>query len=164
MTDTISNSDDYIDSRDVIKRIEELEAELQDAYDERGEHPDDFVAYNEFLKEAPEGQDEEVDTFEGWLKFMADEATNMSDEAVELLALRSLAADAEGYAEDWRYGTTLIRESEFEDYAREFAEDCGFINRDMKWPCNHIDWKQAADELKQDYTEVDFDGVAYLVR
>jgi hypothetical protein len=27
-----------------------------------------------------------------------------------------------------------------------------------------IDWEQAAYELKQDYTEVNFDGVSYWIR
>jgi hypothetical protein len=86
------------------------------------------------------------------------------DETAELAALRALAAEGEMHAGDWRGGAGLIRDSYFEDYAREFAEDIGAIQRDADWPANRIDWAAAADDLKMDYTEVTFDGVAYWVR
>lgn len=85
------------------------------------------------------------------------------DERTELAALKSLAEEAEGYCPDWTYGATLIRDDYFEDYARELADDIGAVNRDSTWPNNFIDWEAAADALKQDYTEVDFDGVSYWV-
>jgi len=113
----ISNTDDVIDSRDVIARIAELEADLD--------------------------RDE--------------------DEAVELAALRKLAAEAEGYAADWHHGATLIRESHFTEYQQEMCADCGYIPLDFpSWI--EIDWDTTARNLKQDYTEVDYDGVTYLIR
>ena len=84
--------------------------------------------------------------------------TEDEDEKFELAALEALQSEAEGYSEDWKYGSTLIRDTYFEDYAQELADDVGAIDRDAKWPCNHIDWSAAADELKVDYTEVDFGG------
>jgi antirestriction protein len=86
------------------------------------------------------------------------------DERAELEALRSLAKEAADYAPDWEYGETLVRESYFEDYARDFADDIGAITPDTSWPMNCIDWEQAARELAMDYTHVDFDGVTYLIR
>ncbi len=77
---TISNSDDIIDSRDVIERIAYLHAD-----------------------ETDEAEQEELDT---------------------LLALQE---DAEGYAEDWQHGVTLIRDSYFRDYAIELADDISAI-------------------------------------
>lgn len=62
------------------------------------------------------------------------------------------------------YGATLVRDSYFEDYARELAEDCGLIQRDAHWPNDCIDWERAARELQMDYTSVEFDGVEYWVR
>mgnify|MGYP001610086472 CR=1 FL=1 len=63
-------------------------------------------------------------------------------------------------------GVQLIRASYFETYAEELAEDIGAIDRKLEgqWPYNHIDWKAAAEELMQDYTEIDFDGVTYWYR
>jgi antirestriction protein len=86
------------------------------------------------------------------------------DEAVELAALRALAAEAEQYAADWRYGEALIRDSYFVTYAQELAEEIGAIQSDAQWPATCIDWERAARELRIDYTSVDFDGVTYWVR
>jgi antirestriction protein len=117
----ISNSDDIIDSRDVIARIEELEEIAQE----------------------PEWALEDND---------------------ELSALKALAGEASQYAEDWEYGATLIRDSYFESYALELAEDIGAIDPNATWPNNCIDWERAARELRMDYSAVSFAGVTYWVR
>jgi len=62
---------------------------------------------------------------------------------------------------DWLYGEPLISEDYFEDYARELAEETGDVDRDLPWPLNCIDWEKAADELRQDYTEIEVDGRIY---
>ena len=85
-------------------------------------------------------------------------------ETAELQALRALAEEASGYAADWEYGETLIRDSYFQDYAQELAEDCGMLKDATSWPLTCIDWEQAAKELQQDYTAVEFDGVTYWIR
>lgn len=59
---------------------------------------------------------------------------------------------------------TMISEDDFEDYARELAEDIGAISRDTQWPATCIDWEYAAHELKMDYSEVEVDGVTYYFR
>jgi hypothetical protein len=118
-----TNMDDVIDSRDVIERIEELEAELAPAINVGG----------------------------------AD-----ADEIEELTTLKALAEEGEG-SPDWEYGETLIRDSYFEEYAQQLAEDCGMVV-ETGWPNNCIDWKQAAEELQQDYMSVEFDDVEYWIR
>jgi antirestriction protein len=138
LNNTISNTDDRIDSRDVIARIDELESEQSDLMG-------DWDGLSELdmppgLKEWEEANAHELDT------------------------LRELAEEASGYAPDWQYGETLIRDSDFEEYAQELAEDCGMIPAGATWPCTCIDWEQAARELRMDYTAVDFDGVTYWVR
>jgi|SRR6185312_3504796 len=65
---------------------------------------------------------------------------------------------------EFEYGETLIPEEEFEDYARELAEDIGAINAEARWPNNCIDWKQAADELALDYSTVTIGTTDYMVR
>jgi len=85
-------------------------------------------------------------------------------EVAELEALTALADEASDYAPDWQYGATLIRDSYFEDYAQELAEDIGAIDSNATWPNNCIDWERATRELQMDYTEVDFDGVTYWIR
>ena len=58
----------------------------------------------------------------------------------------------------------MIREDKFIDYAQEFADDIGAIDIHASWPLNHIDWEAAAEELKQDYQEVEFGDETYLIR
>lgn len=40
----------------------------------------------------------------------------------------------------------------------------GALKGATEWPLRHIDWDAAAEELKQDYTSVEFDGVTYWIR
>lgn len=86
------------------------------------------------------------------------------DEATELAVLLALQEAAEGYSEDWRDGAALIRDSYFKTYAQELADDIGALKDTDSWPMRCIDWEQAARELQQDYTSVEFDGVTYWVR
>jgi hypothetical protein len=73
--------------------------------------------------------------------------------------LRQLKAETEG--EGWRHGIMFIRETYFETYARELAEDVGLLSDSAKWPGRCIDWEQAAEELQMDYTSTEVDGVTY---
>lgn len=130
---SIDNTDDVIDSRDVIARIEKLEAERA-AFNEARANPTDGEWHEEF-----------------------------SEDYAELTALSALADEASGYAADWVYGETLIRDSAFKDYAMQLADDLG-MDLSQSWPLNCIDWDLAARELQMDYTPVDFDGVTYWVR
>lgn len=128
--DTISNSDDLIDIRNVIERVEELEDQL--------------------------GPMDEADGTD-------------QDERLELATLVALLDECKGNGgdEQWRgdwYPITLIRDTYFEDYARELAEDIGAIKDDASWPYTCIDWERAARELQMDYTAIEFDGVTYWVR
>lgn len=142
MSRDLSNGDDVIDSRDVIARLEELQ-------DERNALVDDL--------NAAEGDAEagvHATALAAW-----DE-----ENGAELAALGKLNDEAEGYASDWHHGETLIRDSYFEDYAQQLAEDIGALENCNNWPATCIDWKRAARELQMDYTAVDFDGVTYWVR
>jgi hypothetical protein len=88
-----------------------------------------------------------------------------TEEEAELKALEALRDEAQGYSPDWSYGSTLIRDSYFEEYAKELADDIhGKAMREATWPFDYIDWTAAADALKEDYAQVDFSGEAYWVR
>jgi hypothetical protein len=129
-TTEISNSDDTIDVRDVIARVEELESELESTEDSEG---GDSLERQELAT-----------------------LTELLDE------LRGNGGD-EQWKGDW-YPITLVRESYFEDYAQELADDIGAINSDATWPNNCIDWERAARELQMDYASCEFDGVTYWYR
>lgn len=67
--------------------------------------------------------------------------------------------------DEWPYGAQLIPESDFEDYARDLAEDCGAFPVDgLQWPYTCINWEWAARELSHDYSLITFDGDDYYVR
>lgn len=85
------------------------------------------------------------------------------DDAEELRVLMALAEEASG-SEDWGHGATLIRDSYFEQYAREFADDMGLLLDERRWPYTCIDWEMAARDLQADFMSVDFDGVEYWVQ
>ena len=91
---------------------------------------------------------------------LADEERDETDEA-RLKALQVLADHVGG---EWEYGAALIPESEFEDHARDLAEEMGAIPSSYTWPISCIDWEQAARELSMDYTTVELEGVTYYVR
>lgn len=139
-THNISNTDDVIDSRDVIARIEELESERQ-----------------ELLDAASAAEGDEKITAE-------DAAVEWEEEnGDELKALQALAEEAEGYAPDWQYGATLIRDNYFVEAMQELVQDIGDLPRDIP-SYLEIDWEKTAENLKADYTSVDFDGVTYWIR
>jgi len=131
--DAITSSADFLDSRDIIKRIEELEGYKKDLDEASDEEREDALLYFD-------DEDEE-----------------------ELEALKSLAGEADG-SPDWLHGETLIRGTYFEEYARELAHDIGAVSGEQSWPNDHIDWEAAADELKQDYSIVEFYDVEYYIR
>ena len=143
----ISNTQDVIDSRDVIKRIEELEAEKQELEE----------ILNGLVKEWGEVEEKE-EAAEALIEWK-------DNYGEELEVLKAFAEECEGYAEDWLYGAQLISEDYFTEYCEEFCKDIGDIPQELPWYiANHIDWDAVAGEIKADYTEVDFDGATYYVR
>ena len=56
-----------------------------------------------------------------------------------------------------------IEEDDFEDYCEELVIDCGYIPKDFpSWI--EIDWEATASNMKQDYSELDYQGITYLFR
>ena len=89
-----------------------------------------------------------------------------AEERYQLSVLLTEIKDTGG-DEEWRgdwYPVTLIRDSHFQDYAQELAEDIGAVDHNAKWPMNCIDWEHAARELRYDYTGVDVNGTTYWTR
>lgn len=148
---TINNiGDDVIDLRDIIERVEELRTVRED-----------FLAE---LAATAHGKEEELGS---WLDSQWRESEETEEEAEELRALEAFLSDMAGNGgdEEWEghwYPVTLIRESYFETYAEELAEDIGAINRDLSWPYTCIDWEKAARELAWDYSSAECQGITYM--
>lgn len=156
-----------LDTRELYERKCELE-ELRDAVTTAQEELDEARSNLKMCQDALEDGESTDDDPEDLENAISDAESNLESaqadfdfpEQEELAELENL----ENEISDFRHGETMIPESDFEDYARSFAEDIGAIPDDSKWPMTCIDWSQAADELKQDYTEVEYQGTTYLVR
>lgn len=197
----IDNTQDVIYSRDIIERIEELEAlrkpwvagwncpgYLPDAMPERfatAEEAREYIAaelealadqcetqdaYNEYEEAAIDIRNgdgeygEAIGRYHFFVSYDEEYQFDDANDAQEYETLKALAAECVGYAPDWQYGETLIRDSYFKEYAQQLAEDIGAIGSNVTWPLCCIDWDQAAEELKLDYTAVDYGGVTYWIR
>lgn len=152
-------ADQYLDSRDIIARIEYLS-------DERAELEEAVKTLEAALLEATDDNEQDDERIFRLREELEDaqrylEAFDAAD-GPELNDLLDLQNEAEG-CPDWFYGETLIREDVFIDYVEQLAEDTGAIDRNASWPLTHIDWEAAADELRYDYTEVEYDGHTYLI-
>lgn len=135
METTIDLTADTIDVRDIIARVEELRKD-RDGYD--------------------------ADALDAWRE-------NYPGDEEELKGLEDILDDLKGNGgdEQWEgswYPVTLIRDSYFETYAQELAEDTCEMGKAEGWPFRHIDWTAAAKELEQDYSTTEIDGVEYLFR
>ena len=125
--------DDVLDLRDLWKRYQDLLGDVQDS------NPDVAIANVDLDKAIDDGVDVE-----------------------EYQQLRDLFAEV---GEPYRGGEfdnpTLIEDSYFEEYAQQYAEDVGAIENPDRWPMAHIDWEQAASELKSDYSAIDIGDYTY---
>jgi hypothetical protein len=145
MTRTVCNTDDVIDSRDLIARFDELQSEREAIADDLDEMRDE---------ETPD---------EGAISDKQAELEQWdADNGDELKALKSVCDECEGYG-DWRHGETLIRRSYWVDYVQELLQDIGDLPKDLPGYLV-IDWEETAGNIEADYMTVDFDGVEYLMR
>lgn len=138
-------NDSVISMEDITDRVEELRGERDSA-------AQDYLDY----REAKGGEAE-------WEEGEAKWADDNPEDAKELAVLEKLVGELRGYGGDhqWEgdwYPASLISESYFTDYARELAHDIyGTELRDAKWPFSHINWEDAADALRQDYSSIDME-------
>jgi len=148
---------DRIDIEEITTRVDELRSERDDL--------------QSTLEEAREeaNQNEDADSAEDLDTAVTDaqDALDDWDGAEELAELEALLEEIGGYGGDhkWEgdwYPAELIADDDFAEYAEELAGD--IYNIPDTWPHRCIDWKQAADELRQDYTSVTFRGTDYLYR
>lgn len=202
---TIDNTQDLIDSRDVIERIEELEARNQPQWIAGWNMPsympdsepatfDSAEDALEYIKSTIRDCDPEqarhhnCEEFADSLKadengelgvnyadfhyFISKESDSQldPDEREELEQLKALQSQAES-SPDWTHGETLIRRSYFEQYIADLIDECypmpfKLNEGSCEWPYRHLqfDIEAAAEEAEQDYTEVTFGGVEYLIR
>lgn len=162
----ISNSDDIIDSRDVEKRIDELEGERESVLDQAKDsvYPSDDVPGKWGFTGCDSDSYPDEESAIKAAKEQAESAWNDSSDGDELENLKALRDDLEGYCPDWRHGVTLIRESYWVEYCKEYIKDCCSLNEIPQILQDNINWDGVAEDLQQDYTSGDYDGVTYWAR
>lgn len=149
---------DILDTRDLQKRLEELEGyeeELKSAEDDLQSIKDEDVP-----EDIDEQEDLEARLEKAEDRFRSCRSDFGEDEAKELVELREMADEIS----EWRRGESLINDNYFQKYAEQFADDIGAIDANAGWPLSHIDWESAADELKSDYSSIEYDGDTYWYR
>lgn len=127
---------DYFDSRDVVEQIIQINAVLDDP---GGMWPHEKVALR----------------LERLVLHTLLEELERSFPAGEWSDVRTdTACGVQGFAAHYA-----------EEYAEEYAADvtCGW-GATPEWPFNHIDWAAAAEDLKEDYTEVEILGHTFYLR
>lgn len=136
---------DVFDSRDVMKRAE---------------------IYREAVRfmGVPEDELDSFDMGENFPAVLEGIDADSLEIVEEFVKVRDFNEEGEGYGGDWRYGCSIIADDYFQEYAEQFAEDVGLVNADAQWPNNRIDWEAAAEDLKQDYSAIEYDGKTYWVR
>ena len=92
---------------------------------------------------------------------------DMRDEvsSAELQPVLDFAAEFRDYAEDYEYGEVAIHDMHFVEYCRELVYDCGYLPDELPWWIeSNIDWSGVADELKHEYSAIEFNGETYWTR
>lgn len=132
------------DTRDLLEEREDLKATILADFNEM------FPEYETDDFENILFEEEEIQSWkEDWL-----------DEIVEITDIEKLEDEV---GSEFEYGVTLIEEDEFEDYCRDLIEECGYISKDFpSWI--EVDWSKTADNMRVDYSEVEYQGETYLCR
>lgn len=134
----------YLDTRTLAETREELKQSILDS----------------FLENFPQYEDM-TDTFEE-ISFEEEEIESWKEDwYTELEVIEAINEVENEVGSEWEYGVTLIEEDDFEEYCEELVTDCGYISKDFpSWI--EIDWEATASNMKQDYSEVDYQGKTYL--
>lgn len=85
------------------------------------------------------------------------------EEYNELYRIREELIDEYG-KDNWEWGYGFIRHDYFPDYAEEFAKETGAIDDKQDWLTRHIDWDAVADDMQEDYWQVEMFGSTYWTR
>jgi len=145
--------------------------DTRDLADERDNLTNDILqAWNDYQEEKLGGEFGDCEDFDDVMQFAENLKDNGSLDFLiawdnEITEVREINDLENEVGSEWEYGVTLIEEDDFEDYCQELVEDIGDLPRDLpSYISNNIDWSGVADNLRQDYSEVEFRGTTYLYR
>ena len=137
-----------IDTRDLVETREELKQEILDSFLE------DFPHYEEMTESFEDilFEEEEIESWkEDW------------QEEIDKISIIDEIEDEIG--SEFDFGVTLIPEDDFTDYCEELTEEFGYINKGTPQLIkNNIDYEGIADDMRYDYSELEYEGKTYLYR
>lgn len=148
------NGDDTIDSRELAELLAEMASDrvdLEDALEEA----------IETVTDALEGATQEnYDAIEDAKRALAEWDEEYGE---QYEALKEFCDSAEQYCADWVHGVQLILDEHWTEYAEQLTDDLGALPSGIpEWVV--IDWEQTAENLKADYTAVEWGAYTYWVR
>lgn len=134
-----------LDTRDLIEKRDELKEEILNSFLECFPQYEDMTdSYEDILMEEEEIQDWKY----GW-----------SEEINHIEEIDSIENDVSEFND----GTALIDENDMEEYVKDLLEELGYISKDFpSWI--EIDWSSTTDNVKQDYSELTYQGTEYFYR
>lgn len=135
-----------IDTRDLAEKRDELKQEILDSFLENFPHYEEMTeSFEDILFE-----EEEI---ESWKQDWQEEINQITciDEVEDEIG------------SEFDFGVTLIPEDDFTDYVEDLLKGCGYISDDFpSWI--EIDWEATAENVKQDYSELEYEGGTYFYR
>ena len=134
------------DTRDLAEKRDELKQEILDSFLENFPHYEEMTeSFEDILFE-----EEEI---ESWKQDWQEEINQITciDEVEDEIG------------SEFDFGVTLIPEDDFTDYVEDLLKGCGYISDDFpSWI--EIDWEATAENVKQDYSELEYEGETYFYR
>lgn len=149
MAKDVSSGSDILDIRDAIERFEELEEE----HDRLSGEVDEADAEGD-----PAKLEEARAALDLWAE---DEGEEFKKIGALLEELRGSGGDHQ-WQGDW-FPISLIRDSYFVEAMQEMVQDIGDLPKDIP-AYLAIDWDATAENLRADYSSVEYDGVTYWYR
>lgn len=126
----------YIDSRDIIRYLEDPKAELECIKENIEEAETD-----EEVKELEQAHQDILDEYSLWFKIEEE----LEDE------------------HEWRYGLYLIRDDHFTDYIQDYCGECQLYDPES-FIASYIDWDAVARDMQADYDCIEVEGDTYWYR
>lgn len=145
---------DIVSPSALEKRITELEEERAEL-EETVKSTEATLAFAELNEANTEEEQEDVATAKAELEMW--DNSSEQEELKELMALRDEMGSS------WDNDEALINDKDWVEYAQNLIEDIGDLPKDLP-SYIVIDWDATADNVKQDYSSVDFQGNTYYYR
>ena len=135
-----------LDTIYLAERREALKQEILDSFLENFPHYEEMTESFEDIR----FEEEEI---ESWKE-------DFEDELKEIEEIDDVENEL---GSEFEYGVTLVDVDDWEEFVEQDLEDIGYIPKDFpSWI--EIDWEATANNVRQDYTEVTYQGNSYLGR